>query len=107
VIGFTPNVRGIKVPKYHKGGRSGERKKPWQATVRYENNTMFLGYFTTREEALEAEAAFRVEKDNPDTVLAKCYCGTTWVWIPYKWIQKFTKSCGAETCVHPLMKKAG
>lgn len=93
------------MPKYHKGGRGGERKNPWQATVRYENNTMFLGYYPTREEAVKVEDAFRVEKDNPETVLAKCYCQSTWVWIPKSWIKKFTKSCGAETCVHPLMKK--
>lgn len=107
VIGFTPNVQGTDMPKHHPhSGRGKLREKPWQATVRYENNTMSLGYYATREQAVEVEDAFRVEKDNPDTVLARCYCGTTWVWIPISWIQKFTKSCGADACVHPLMKKA-
>lgn len=97
------------MPKYLKGNNKGqgERKKPWQATVRYENMNMFLGYFTTREEAVQAEDKFKAGEDDPDTILTTCYCQSTWVWIPRPWIKKFTKSCGAKGCVHPLMKKAG
>lgn len=91
------------MPRFIKGGR----KKPWQAFVRINNTSLFLGYYFTKEEAAKVEDKFKAEKDNPKTVLAQCYCQTTWVWIPKSWIKKFTKSCGAENCVHPLMKKVG
>jgi hypothetical protein len=94
------------MPKYHETTSAGKpRVKPWQASVRINNTTMFLGYFDTKEEAVRVEDDFRAGKDDPGTVLVQCYCQRTWVWIPKSWVKKFTKSCGAKSCVHPLMKK--
>ncbi len=95
------------MPKYHKksGSGNGERKSPWQATVRINNTTMFLGYYATEAEARRVEDDFKAGRDDPSTVLVQCYCQRTWVWIPKSWVKKFTKSCGAKSCVHPLMKK--
>lgn len=91
------------MPKFQKDS-SQSRGKPWQARVRADNMTIFLGCFATREEAQEVEDEFNRQKADPRTVLSKCYCESKWVWIPKSWIKKFTKSCGAKGCVHPLVK---
>lgn len=91
------------MPRFQKDS-THSRNKPWQARVKVDNMHCFLGMFATKEEAQAAEDEFNYQKRNPNTVLSKCYCDRTWVWIPKSWVKKFTRSCGKDECVHPLVK---
>lgn len=89
-----------------RNGQTNGRAKPHQAKVRVDNATYCIGWFTTKEEAKQAADTFREQGRQPNVVLARCYCMRRAYWIPQSWVQKFTRSCGAEDCRHPLMDRA-
>lgn len=43
----------------NKGPKPDGRKRPWQARVKKEGESYFLGYFATKEEADAVEQEFR------------------------------------------------